>query len=194
MPPHTPAVAGPLPVCASRDTDAFLKRKRGVTLENALLRFLFYCFFPTPQDAIWDATSYVAGGVGRAVPQTKAPTSKHLCANFPNIPRCFSTFSAPFLCPKGHHLGLNALRLRGGMGAAQAPISELHPSQTREAFMLKRAPCGMQHPMLPGAWGEQPHKPKPPHSKISAPFSKRNRLCFIKNLRRFYARKGILWD
>ena len=69
-------------------------------------------------------------------------------------------------------MGLNALRLRGGMGAAQAPISEPHPLQTREAFLLKRAPCGMQHPMLPGAWGEQPHKPKPPHSKIFTPFSK----------------------
>ena len=30
----------------------------------------------------------------------------------------------------------------------------------------------MQHPMLPGAWGEQPHKPKPPHSKIFTLFSK----------------------
>ena len=194
MPPHTPAVAGPLPVCASRDTDAFLKRKRGVTLENALLRFLFYCFFPTPQDAIWDATSYVAGGVGRAAPQTKAPTSKHLCANFPNIPRCFSMFFAPFLCPKGHRLGLNALRLRGGMGAAQAPISEPHPLQTREAFMPARASFGMQHPMLPGAWGEQSHKPKPPHPKTSAPTSQTFHAVFQCFLHLFYARKGIVWD
>ena len=66
----------------------------------------------------WDATSHVAGGVGRAAPQTKALTSKNLCANFPNIPRCFSTFFAPVLCPDGHYLGLNALRLRGGHGAA----------------------------------------------------------------------------
>ena len=34
------------------------------------------------EGTLWDATSYVAGGVGRAVPQTKAPTSKHLCAVF----------------------------------------------------------------------------------------------------------------
>ena len=95
--------------------------------------------------------------------------------------------SPPILCPKGRNLGLNALRLRGGMGAAQAPISELHPLQTREAFLLKRAPCGMQHPMLPGAWGEQSHKPKPPHSKI---FTR-----FLKIISAgFYARKGIIWD
>ena len=55
------------------------------------------------------------------------------------------------LCPRGHHLGLNALRLRGGMGAAQAPISEAYPLQTREAFMPERASLGMQHPLLPGA-------------------------------------------
>ena len=38
----------------------------------------------------------------------------------------------------------------------------------------------MQHPMLPGVWGEQPHKSNPPHESILTPFSKRNRLCFIK--------------
>ena len=31
---------------------------------------------------IWDATSHVAGGVGRAAPQTKAPTPKNLYAIF----------------------------------------------------------------------------------------------------------------
>ena len=31
---------------------------------------------------LWDATSYVTGDVGRAVPQTKAPTPKNLCAVF----------------------------------------------------------------------------------------------------------------
>ena len=70
----------------------------------------------------WDATSHVAGGVGRAAPQTKAPTSKNLYASFPNISSSFSAFSTPVLCPQGHHLGLNALRLRGGMRAARAPI------------------------------------------------------------------------
>ena len=36
--------------------------------------------------------------------------------------RCFIKSSAQVLCPQGHYLGLNALRLRGGMGTAQAPI------------------------------------------------------------------------
>ena len=39
----------------------------------------------------------------------------------------------------------------------------------------------MQHPMLPRAWGEQPHKAKTPYESILASFSKRNRLCFIKS-------------
>ena len=91
-------------------------------------------------------------------------------------------------------MGLNALRLRGGMGAAQAPISELHPLQTHEAFMPTRAPFGMQHPMLPGAWGEQPHKPKPPHLKTSAPTSQTFHAIFQHFLHLFYAREGILWD
>ena len=39
---------------------------------------------------------------------------------------------------------------------------------------------GCNIPCCRGAWGEQPHKSKPPHSKISALFSKRNRFCFIK--------------
>ena len=49
------------------------------------------------------------------------------------------------------------------------------------AFFLRReAQFGMQHPMLPGVWGEQPHKLEFPHESIRASFSKRNRLCFIK--------------
>ena len=47
-------------------------------------------------------------------------------------------------------------------------------------FLRREAQFGMQHPMLPRAWGEQPHKPKPPHENILTPFSKRNRLYFIK--------------
>ena len=45
-------------------------------------------------------------------------------------------------------------------------------------------------PATAGVWGRH----QPPHSKIFTPSSKKNRLCFIKNLRRFYAREGILWD
>ena len=44
-------------------------------------------------------------------PKTSAPVSQTFQA-------VFSAFSAPVLCPQGHHLGLNALRLRGDMGAA----------------------------------------------------------------------------
>ena len=104
------------------------------------------------------ATAGVWGRHQPPHPKTSAPFSKRNRG-------CFIRNLRRILCPKGRNLGLNALRLRGGMGAAQAPISEPHPLQTREAFLLKRAPCGMQHPMLPGAWGEQSHKPKPPTSK-----------------------------
>ena len=39
-------------------------------------------------------------------------------------------------------------------------------------FYARRASFGMQHPMLPGAWGEQPHKRKPQHESIRVAFSK----------------------
>ena len=56
------------------------------------------------------------------------------------------------------------------------------------AFFLRlKAQFGMQHPMLPGAWGEQPHKSNPPHESILTPLSK-------NHLHRFYAREGIVWD
>ena len=109
-------MAGPLPLCASRNADTILKRKTGVALENTLLCFLFLLLFscavrrnlgcnipccrgrgassPTKQNPhiqkslcyflkiistrsyarkgiTWDATSHVAGGVGRAAPQNK---------------------------------------------------------------------------------------------------------------------------
>ena len=114
-------------------------------------------------------------------PKTSAPVSQTFQA-------VLSAFSAPVLCPQGHRLGLNALRLRGGMGAAQAPIYEAYPLQTREAFMPKRASLGMQHSMLPGAWGEQPHKTKPPHSKTSTPVSKTFQAVFSKENGRVCAR------
>ena len=71
------------------------KGKQALRLKMRCCVFFFYCFFPAPQGAIWDATSYVAGGVGRAAPQIKIPTSKSLCASFPNIPSCFSKESFP---------------------------------------------------------------------------------------------------
>ena len=71
----------------------------------------------------------------------------------------------------------------GAWGRHQPPypkISALFSKRNRfcfikqlpPGFMPERASRGMQHPMLPGAWGEQPHKPKPPHPKISTLFSK----------------------
>ena len=81
-----------------------------------------------------------------------------------------------------------------GHGGGASPHIQLHPLQTREAFLLKGAPCGMQHPMLPGAWGEQSHKPKPPHPKTSAPTSQTFHAVFQRFVHLFYAREGILWD
>ena len=39
-------------------------------------------------------------------------------------------------------------------------------------FLRRKAQFGMQHPMLPGAWGEQPHKLESPHENTLALFSK----------------------
>ena len=71
----------------------------GILCEGAQVLF--------PQGILWDATSYVAGGVGRVAPQIKALTTHTL----------FSEDS----CPKGCNLGLNALRLRGGCGGGASP-------------------------------------------------------------------------
>ena len=79
----------------------------------------------------------------------------------------------------------------GGSGPATAGVWGRHqPPHSKTSalfskiisagFMPARASLGMQHPMLPGAWGEQPHKAKTPYESILASFSKRNRLCFIK--------------
>ena len=52
----------------------------------------------------------------------------------------------------------------------------------------------MQHPMLPEAWGEQPHKLESPHESTLALFSKYSKLFFQRFLHLFYARKSIIWD
>ena len=81
----------------------------------------------------------------------------------------------------------------------------------------------MQHPMLPRAWGEQPHKSNPPHESILTLLSKIISARFMPvrasfgikrpaftwghggdasphirrlftNVRSLYARKGITWD
>ena len=88
-------------------------------------------------------------GVALPLPRRGGGISPHMKA----LLHWFLKSSPQGLCPQGHPLGLNALCLRGGMGATQAPISEPHPLQNREAFMPKRASFGMQHPMLPGGVG-----------------------------------------
>ena len=52
----------------------------------------------------------------------------------------------------------------------------------------------MQHPMLPGAWGEQPHKTTPHIQKPLRQFPKHFKLFFQRFLHLFYAREGIVWD
>ena len=86
----------------------------------------------------------------RLTAQEKSNEKKIFCSAFSQ------KICASFM-PEGQNLELNALCLRGGMGAAQAPIYN-DSSRMCEAFMPARASLGMQHPMLPGAWGEQPHK------------------------------------
>ena len=68
-------------------------------------------------------------------PKTSAPVSQTFQA-------VFSAFSAPVLCPQGHRLGLNALRLRGGMGATRAPISSRTLCKPAQVFISARASYG----------------------------------------------------
>ena len=109
--------AGFMPAGHSLGCNILCCRGRGVsspTNQNTSMKAFLYRFlkiifagFYARKGILWDATFYVAGGVGRAAPQTKALTTHTL----------FSEGS----CPKGCNLGLNALRLRGGAGATQAP-------------------------------------------------------------------------
>ena len=126
-------------------------------------------------------------GVALPLPGCGGGISPHMKA----LLHCFLKSSPQILCPQGHHLGLNALRLREGMGAMQAPIYDDAVANVRKScaertmgvalplpgrgggisphmkaflrcflksfpqgFMPARASFGMQHPMLPGAWGE----------------------------------------
>ena len=68
----------------------------------------------------------------------------------------------------------------GGISPHMKALLHCFLKSSPQDLMPARASLGMQHPMLPGAWGEQPHKAKTPYESILASFSKRNRLCFIK--------------
>ena len=85
--------------------DYFMKQNRlrlekGVEVSQTFQAVfqLFLHLFYARKGITWDATSHVAGGVGRAAPQNKAPTSKNLYASFPNILSCFFKRKRPRLC------------------------------------------------------------------------------------------------
>ena len=145
--------------------------------------FFFYCFFLRRKAQFGMQHPMLPGAWGEQPHKTNPPHESTLAPFSKRNRLYFIKNFRRILCPQGHLLGLNALRLRGGMGATQALISD-ESLRMCEAFMPARASFGMQHPMLPGAWGEQPHKSNPPHESTLAPFSKRNRLYFIKNFRR----------
>ncbi len=70
----------------------------------------------------------------------------------------------------------------GGISPHMKALLHCFLKSSPQDLMPLRVSFGMQHPMLPRAWGEQPHKAKTPYESILASFSKRNRLCFIKQL------------
>ena len=63
-----------------------------------------------------------------------------------------------------------ALPLPGCGGDASPHIRTASSAKPRSLYAQKGIVWDA-HPMLPGAWGEQPHKTNPPHSKTSAPVS-----------------------
>ena len=88
--------------CALRAMPMQLRKgKQALRLKMRCCFFFFYCFFLRRKGITWDATSHVAEGVGEQPHKINTRISTRAKRN----------------------LGLNALRLRGGMGAAQAPIS-----------------------------------------------------------------------
>ena len=68
----------------------------------------------------------------------------------------------------------------GGISPHMKALLRCFLKSSPQDLMPARASFGMQHPMLPRAWGEQPRKTNFQNESIRASFSKRNRLCFIK--------------
>ena len=91
----------------------------------------------------------------------------------------FTKICASFM-PEGQNLELNALRLRGGMGATRAPIFS---HRLCKCAQVLRGAHGGSGPATAGAWGRH----QPPHESILTLFSK---IIFTRS----YARKGIVWD
>ena len=86
----------------------------------------------------WDATSYVAGGVGRASPQNKTPTSKNLCASFPNILSCFFNVFCTFFMPVRAQFGINRPAFTRGHGGGASPyIRSVSPANPRSLYARK---------------------------------------------------------
>ncbi len=86
---------------------------------------------------IWDATSHVAGGVGRAAPQNKSPTSKNLCASFPNILSCFFNVFCTFFMPVREQFGIKRPAFTWGHGGDASPHIQPHPLQTCAGLRLR---------------------------------------------------------
>ena len=72
---------------------------------------------------LWGCSPHARGNMGCCIPNCASRRRKKATKRKYFAPSSHKKY-AQVLCPKGHHLELNALRLRGGMGAAQAPISD----------------------------------------------------------------------
>ena len=127
MPPRKRRAFNPkfCPSGIKLDGNCFMKQSR-LRLENDA-RILSYGVF-----ALWGCSPHALGNMGCCIPNCTLRRRKKATKRKYFAPPFHKKICASFM-PEGQNLGLNALRLREGMGAAQAPISShilFNPGQT----------------------------------------------------------------
>ena len=73
------------------------------------------------KSTLWDATSYVAGGVGRAVPQTKAPHIQKPLRQLPKHSTLFFSVFCTFFMPERASFGIKRPAFTRGHGGGVSP-------------------------------------------------------------------------
>ena len=103
----------------------------------------------------WDATSHVAGGVGRAAPQNKTPTSKNLCASFPKLSKLFFNVFCTFFMPVRAQFGIKRPAFTRGHGGDASPHIQRLSTNVRKSC-AKRT-MGVALPLPGRGGGISPH-------------------------------------
>ena len=103
----------------------------------------------------WDATSHVAGGVGRAAPQNKTPTSKNLCASFPKLSKLFFNVFCTFFMPVRAQFGIKRPAFTRGHGGDASPHIQQPSTNVRKPCAERT--MGVALPLPGRGGGISPH-------------------------------------